>query len=231
MKPAAAPLVVALMLCCGAAATAQDGAAANADLQGKLYKSVFSVGAGALSAADLASVPAPLRQRLSSYLARRASFKSSYKSQADSFDAVRVEAKRRMIEQSIVALIDASGIERLAAEYVANAPIQYEWKGMHDGPLAEANQAEALLAKDPSGPLAPWFYVFIAHRQRAAFEAYEVEKDQDGMNAAAKKYRLFAERARGVADPIFPALMGDMDRQPFVHLKTATHPRDYNPGA
>jgi hypothetical protein len=230
-KRAISLLAVALLLMGAATPRAQDGRPPAADFQGKLYKSVFSAGVGALNQADLAAAPGDLRERLTRYLARRSSFKSSYKSEADSFEAVRVEAKRRMIEQSIVALIEAAGIERLAADYVATAPIQYEWKGMHDGPIEEANQAEALLAKDPSHPLAPWFYVFIAHRQRAAFEAYEVEKNQDGMKAAARKYRVFAERARAVADPIFPALMADMDRQPFVYLKTATHPRDYNPDA
>ncbi len=119
----------------------------------------------------------------------------------------------------------------MATEYVAAAPISYEWKGMHDGPLEESAHAEALLSKDPSTPLAPWFSVFIAHRQRAAFEAYEVEKNQEGMRAAARKYRQFMERARAVSDPIFPALIADLDRQPFVYIKTTTHPRDYNPGA
>jgi hypothetical protein len=214
-----------------AGSQAAPAPAAAGDLQGKLYKSVFSSGVGALKYEDLPAAPEELRTRLARYLSRRAAFKSSYKSEADSFDAVRVEAKRRMIEQAIVALIEAPGIERMAADYVATAPIHYEWKGMHDGPLEEAAQAEALLSKNPSGPLAPWFYVFIAHRQRAAFEAYELAKNLDGMKAAAKKYRLFAERARAVPDPIFPALMADLDRQPFVHVKTPTHPRDYNPDA
>ena len=60
-----------------------------------------------------------------------------------------------MIEQAIVALIEAPGVERLSAEYVAAAPIHYEWKGMHDGPIEESTHAEALLTKDPSTPLAP----------------------------------------------------------------------------
>jgi hypothetical protein len=118
----------------------------------------------------------------------------------------------------------------MAADYVAAAPIRYEWQGMHEGPIEESAQAEALLAKEPASPLAPFLYVFIAHRQRAAFETYEVEKNQEGMRTAARKYRQFAERARGVADPIFPALIADLDRQPFVYIKTTTHPRDYNSG-
>ena len=204
---------------------------ADIDLLGKLYKSVFSAGAGTLAAPDVATAPQGLRERLAKYLSRRAGFKSGYKSQADSFDSVRVDAKRRLLEQAIVALIDSPGIERLAADYVASAPIHYEWKGMPDGPIEEANHAEALLKKDPSSPLAPWFYVFIAHRQRAAFEAAEGQKNLDTMKAAAKKYRAFVERARAVPDPIFPALLADMEQQPYVYLKTTSHPRDYNPDA
>ena len=230
--PTSAIAALAVYLCTASAtALMQSGPPAPPDLQGKLYKSVFSMGVGALSKADLATAPESLRERLERYLARRAAFKSSYKSEADSFDAVRVVAKRRALEQAIVALIEARGVEKMAADYVAAAPIRYEWKGLHDGPLEEADQAEAQLTRDPSSPLAPWFYVFIAHRQRAAFEACELAKNPDGMKAAAKKYRVFAARAREASDPIFPALMADLDRQPFVYLKTATHPRDYNPDA
>jgi hypothetical protein len=224
--------VLALAVCAALplGAARQPTPAAPPDLQGKLYKSVFVPGAGALTLNDLPNVPDEIRTRLARYLSRRSGFRSSYKSGADSFEAVRVEAKRRQVEQSIVALIEAPGIEQMAAAYVAAAPIRYEWQGMHDGPIEESAQAEALLGKEPSTPLAPYFYVFIAHRQRAAFETYEVEKSQDGMRAAARKYRQFAERARALADPIFPALMADLDRQPFVYIKTTTHPRDYNSG-
>jgi hypothetical protein len=234
MMRAASLTVAAIALC--AQATISLGAARQAppaappDLQGKLYKSVFMPGAGALTLNDLPNMPEAIRTRLARYLSRRSGFRSSYKSGADSFEAVRVEAKRRQIEQSIVALIEAPGVEQLAADYVAAAPVRYEWQGMHDGPIEESAQAEALLSKEPSSPLAPFLYVFIAQRQRAAFETYEVEKNQEGMRAAARKYRQFAERARGVADPIFPALIADLDRQPFVYIKTSSHPRDYNSG-
>ena len=228
---AVAAAVVTSTVAAVAQAGPQTSAPSAADLQGKLYRSVFSIGVGALKYEDLPNAPEELRTRLARYLSRRSAFKSGYRSGADSFDAVRVEAKRRMIEQAIVALIETPGIERMATEYVSTAPISYEWRGMHDGPVEESAHAEALLAKDPSTPLAPWFSVFIAHRQRAAFEAYEVEKNREGMKAAAQKYRQFLERSRSLADPIFPALIADLDRQPFVYIKTTTHPRDYNPGA
>ena len=200
------------------------------DLQGKLYRSVF--GGAPLTPADVKAVPEPLRARLSKYVSRRAAFKSGYKSDADSFERVRADAKKRMLERSIVAMIDAPQIEATAAQYIAKAPIFYEWEGTHDGPLDEARYAEDVLKLDPASPLAPWFYVFIAQRQRVVFEAYESEKDVEGMKAAAKKYRAFAERARAVDDPIYGALIDDMERQPFVYIRNAkSNPRDFDPDA
>jgi hypothetical protein len=224
-------LAVALALAPTTLVRSQAPTVAAADLQGKLYRSVFSSGSGVLAPADVKALPEPVRGRLEKYLARRGAFKSNYKSEADSFERVRVDAKRRLVEQAIVSLIDAPGIERIAADYVSTAPIRYEWEGMPDGPLEEANHAEALLTKDPASPLAPWFSAFIAQRQRVTFETCEVQKNEEGMKAAAKKYRTFVERARAASDPIFGLLMADMERQPYLYLKTATHPRDYKPGA
>ena len=220
-------LTLVLVMAGGTLVRPQGAAGAAADLQGKLYKSVFSSGIGALSAADVKALAEPLRGRLEKYLARRTAFKSNYKSEADSFETVRVDAKRRLLEQAIVSLIEAPGIERSAADYVTGAPIHYEWKGLPDGPLEEANQAEALLQKDPGSPLAPWFAAFIAQRQRVIFETQAVQKNEAGMKAAAKKYRTYVERARAATDPIFAVLMADMERQPYLYLKTTLHPRDY----
>ena len=223
---AAALVVVAF----GAATASQAPDQKSAvDLQGRLYRAVFNSGTGGLRTADLPAVPEPLRARLGRYLARRAGFKSAYKTESDSLEAVRVDAKKRALERAIVSLIETAGVEKLAAEFVAGAPIKYEWEGMHDGPLDEANHAENVLKKDPSSPLAPWLYVFIAQRQRVAFEAYEHGKNEDGMKAAAKKHRAFVERARSVEDPIFVALVEDMERQPYLYIKGTRHPREYAP--
>jgi len=220
-------LTLALAAAGGTLVRPQENDAASIDLKGRLYRSVFSSGPGSLTADDVKPLSPPLRDRLQNYLSRRAAFKSNYKAEADSFEKVRVDAKRRMLEQAIVALIDAPGIERSAAEYVTAAPIKYEWEGRQDGPLEEASHAEALLEKDPSSPLAPFFAAFVAQRQRVAFETLALQKNEAGMRAAAKKYRTFMERARAASDPIFAALMADMDRQPYVYLKAAPHPREY----
>lgn len=219
-------LVLTLTVAGSAPVRPQGSDAAGIDLQGKLYRSVFSSGSGVLTAADVKALPEPLRGRLDKYLARRTAFRSNYKSEADSFEQVRVDAKRRLLEQAIVSLIDAPGIEKIAADYVATAPIHYEWKGLQDGPLAESTHAEAILAKDPSSPTAPWFAAFIAQRQRVAFETLALQKNDEGMKAAAKKYRAFADRAKAAADPIYAALIADMERQSYLYMKGAPNPRD-----
>jgi hypothetical protein len=219
-------LVLTLTVAGGTPVRPQGSDAAGIDLQGKLYRSVFSSGSGVLTVADVKALPEPLRGRLDTYLARRTAFKSNYKSEADSFEQVRVDAKRRLLEQAIVSLIDAPGIEKIAADYVATAPIHYEWKGLQDGPLEESTHAETILAKDPSSPMAPWFAAFIAQRQRVAFETLALQKNDEGMKAAAKKYRTFADRAKAAADPIYGALISDMERQPYLYMKGAPNPRD-----
>ena len=197
------------------------------DLGGKLYRAVFISGPGTLSSGDLAAVPEPQRGRLSTFLTRRSSFTSAYENKPQDADAVQSDAKRRVIERAIVALIDAPGVNAQAVEFVKAAPIASEWEGRPEGPLAEASYAEEVLKKAPKSPLAPFLYVFIAQRQRAAFEAAEHSNDEAAMKTAAKQYRANIERARAASDPIFKLLADDLDRVPYVYTKSEKHPRDY----
>ena len=226
MTPAVVVLLSAL-----AAAQAQEPSAAGVDLKGKLYRAVFSSGAGALTPADVEPLPAPVRERLERFLARRAAFTSRYTHEAASFDQARADAKKREIEHAIVALVDAPGIEDRARDFVQSAPILFEWEGSWKGPLEEAAAAEDVLKQNSASPLAPYLYVFIAQRQRAAFEAYAQGENIEGMKAASKKYRTFLQRARSASDPIFALIAEDMDRQPRVYLKAAHHPATFDPDA
>ena len=220
------PLIVMAVVLTGAA---QGPSEAPADLKGKLYKSVFFSGPGALAAADLSSVPASVRPRLERYLQRRAAFATRLKNGASSFEALRSEAKKRVVERAIVALVEAPQIEDSAAAYAGTARILDEWERQPESPLSEASAAEEFLKKDPSTPLAPYLYVFIAERQRAAFELMTAASQKVEMTAAAKKYRTFMQRARAAEDPIFRLLADDIDRQPFLYANNGFHPRDFDP--
>jgi hypothetical protein len=59
-----------------------------------------------------------------------------------------------------------------------------------------------------------------------AFETLALQKNDEGMKAAAKKYRAFADRAKAAADPIYAALISDMERQSYLYMKGAPSPRD-----
>ena len=220
-----------VLLAALATAQAQEATAPGVDLKGKLYRSVFVTGPATLTAADVEPLPPALRERLTRFLARRAGFQSRYTHEATSFDQARVDAKRREIERAIVALIDAPGIEDRARDFVQAVPIVFEWEGSWKGPLEEAAAAEEFLKRNSSSVLAPYLYVFIAQRQRAAFEAYAQAQNAEGMKTASKKYRTFLQRARSAPDQIIGLLADDMDRQPHVYLNTQQHPATFDPDA
>jgi hypothetical protein len=227
MPRAISSAVLAVVL--GVTAWAQSPVYDTPDLHGKLYKTVFVQGAGTLSAPDLAPLPEPIRTRLRRVIDRRSAFTSRLRPGASDMLAVAVEAKKRRLEAGIVALIEAPDIERLAVEYAQSAKVLDEWEGRPDGPLGEAADAEEFLKRDPATPLAPYVYILIAARHRAAFETMKVATDKAAMTAAAKKYRTFMQRARSAGDPIFGLLADDMDRQPYLYMKSEFHPRDFDP--
>jgi hypothetical protein len=226
MRRAILPAVLALAF---AAAIAAQAPGEGVDLKGRLYKSVFFSGPGSLASADLSSVPADARSRLERYLQRRGAFASRLQNGASDFETLRAEAKKRVVERAIVALVESPDIESAAAAYAQGATILYEWERRPDGPLSEATAAEEFLKKDPATPLAPYLYVFIAERQRAAFELMTPDSQKADMTAAAKKYRTFMQRARAAGDPIFRLLADDMERIPFLYAKNGFHPRDFDP--
>jgi hypothetical protein len=228
MVQAICPSVFAIVL--AVAAFAQSPPVYDTpDLRGKLYKTIFVQGAGTLASADLAAAPEPVRARLQRVLDRRVAFTSRLQPGASDLHAVAVEAKKRRLEAGIFVLIDAPEIQQLAADYAQAAKVLYEWDGKPDGPLAEATDAEDFLKRQPSTPLAPYLYVLIAARQRAAFETMTPDADKASMTAAAKKYRTFLQRARSAEDSIFRLLADDMDRQPYIYVKSEHHPRDFDP--
>ena len=189
------------------------------DFKGRLYRAVFVNGPDTLSSGDLAQAAEPARGRLSRFLSRRANFKSHYESAPKDLVAAEADAKRRAIERAIVSLIEAEGIEQRAVAFVTAAPIVYEWQGDPKGPLGESAYAEHVLELEPSTPLAPFLYVFIAQRQRAAAEAAELMQNAAVAQAARAKVTTFLQKARSVPDPIFGLIADDFEKVPFVYVR------------
>ena len=207
------------MLVALALAVVQAPARPAMDFKGRLYRAVFVNGPDTLSSGDIAQAPEPIRERLSRFLKRRNSFTSLYESTPKDLVAAQADAKRRSIERGIVSLIESAGIEERAVAFVTAAPIKYEWEGDPAGPLDESAYAEHVLELEPSTPLAPYLYLFIAQRQRAAAEAAERAENPTVAQAAAAKAKTFLQKARAVPDPIFGLIADDLEKVPFVYVR------------
>ena len=94
-------------------------------------------------------------------------------------------------------------------------------------PLAEVRRAEDFLRARPDTPLTPFAYLWIQHRQRAAFE---LETSAEARVRAARKYQTFLNRARAASVPLVVSLAEGIDTQRFVYRDIAAHPRDVLPG-
>jgi hypothetical protein len=189
------------------------------DLQGALYRAVFVPAAAGLTARDVAALPDDVRVRLTRFLVRRAALEQAN-------DDTRHDP-RQVFEAAVIALLDREDARTLAADFLREASLEADWGDNAELPLKEASYAEKRLRLD--APLAPFLYVFIAQRQRAAFELADRAKDIDAMKAAAKKYRAVMQRARAAADPIYALLADDLDRMPYVYAPTGKHPATFNP--
>jgi hypothetical protein len=93
-------------------------------------------------------------------------------------------------------------------------------------PLAEVRTAEAFLRARPDTPLTPYAYLWIQHRQRAAFE---LDTDAAARVRAARKYQTFLNRARASSLTMVVSIAEAIDAQPFVYRDVAAHPRDVLP--
>lgn len=164
--------------------------------------------------------------RLNRFLMRRGTLEWAAGSVVSGQGSGIAEA-HRILERAIVALVEREDARALAADFLSGAPLAAEWGESAEAPLTEARYAERRLT--PDAPLAPFLYVFIAQRQRAAFELADREQDLDTMKAAAEKYRAVMQRARSVPDSIYGLLADDLDRMPFVHAKGDKHPTTFNP--
>jgi hypothetical protein len=199
---------------------AQDGLK-SPDFGGALYRLVIQGGpAGAAAALRLDTREADVKVRLEALIARRKALSAALAGES---------GPRQSLQAAAAASIAAAGIEELASNFAAAVDPAADWAGASAGPLKEASAAEQFLKRDPATPLAPFIYVFLAHRHRAAFELLVASGTLDEQKAAARKYRTFIDRARGAGDPLFAWVADDLERARFVLVDAGKHPREFFP--
>ena len=108
--------------------------------------------------------------------------------------------------------------------YTHHARILYEWEGLSDSPIEEAQYAEVFIAANRDSPFVPYLNLFVAERWRYAFEYANQERNASQVALSAGKYREFIARARA-ADPLIRLVADDLDGIPFLAVDTGRHPR------
>ena len=192
---------------------------------GDLARAVF-FGDRAITRFQPRGLPEPLRARFTVFRERFARFKSHLSDAGLPREGPErwQFQKRRHVERAIVSLIPHKDIQSLAADYARRATIHYEWEGMSDGPLAEAEFAEATLQEQPDTPLRPYLNLFLVHRLRYAQAFLASEKKPDAAAVAASRAAKHRAAAANDPDPLIRAVAADIELLP---VRTAA--RDASP--
>lgn len=168
---------------------------------------------------DTIGLPTILKKKITKYLNRYSNFKSRIETpKALDFPTDAIYQKKYSIERTIVSLIDYESIEDIAAEFIGNAVICYEWEGFSDGPLAEAKYVEEYLEKNFHSPMKPFLYLFLAHRYRCAYECLRSERDIERRKQIEYKYKYYMHLAKNYPDLLIPLIAEDMENQEFLYL-------------
>ncbi len=138
-----------------------------------------------------------------------------------------VDEKRRFLEGYLVACAGRQEVAPTAARYASTAVLAYEWEGYSEGPLAEAEHAEAYLRRYPRSVLRGGLELFLLVRYRAAFEAADSSDQHDAQRRAAAGYRAVWARQRASHDPVIAAVARDIDAAQQVYMRSERHPRTF----
>ncbi len=195
----------------------------NIDFHGELYKNVF-FGTGDLHL-DTSNIPFYIKRKIVEYSEKCVDFQPVVYADAGFSDSGQALVnKRQLIERAIVVLIDVADIESLAAEYVANAKIFYEWERMTENPLDEGMYAEEYLNADLSTPLMPYLVLFIAHRYRCAYECILANNETKWKKYTELRYGYYLHAAKSSSNILVNLIAEDMDRQPFLYIPDSKRP-------
>lgn len=200
-------------------------AAEPPDLGGALFRAVFQSENGTLGNPEKLNLSPAVRPLLDRYVARNAAFRSqlSCAEGASQSDCAKLSGRQR-VERAIVTLIDREEIESQASRFAGEIRMLTNWQGMSEGPIEEASSIRDQLGVDSKSPLAPFMYLLLAHRYRAAFEAATQEKQPLVAAQMDALYRHALAQALQSGSPLVALTALDMDRQPFVSTDVRARP-------
>ncbi len=135
-------------------------------------------------------------------------------------EAVNIR-KENMAQQIVAILGDNAQAEGRC--FVSAVPLSDEWEGMSEGPVDEANFVDNWLEKRPetSVSIAPFLYLFKAHRLRAGFEAAKFNHEKGLWPILAKRYHESLAKAKSYGNPSRKSTPGNHQG---CRMKAKLHP-------
>ena len=126
--------------------------------------------------------------------------------------------RQRNLEEQIVVIMGEKTRDE-ARTFSLNVPLYTEWEGMSENPLNESNFVDNWLSKRPRTPIAPFLYLFKAHRLRAGYESAKAGHEKGLWPILARGYKKSLEKAMSYANPLISCIVKDMEAQPYVYLE------------
>jgi hypothetical protein len=183
---------------------------------GTLVLSVF--GGAESKPLDPTGFPEPVRARLKAYLQRRETFRSSLPEPPSGSPAHDEWSRRVLIERAIVSLIDAPRIASEAAAFASRAAFGSAWVEVSEGPMAEAEEAQAFLDANPATALKPYLWLFLMHRYKSALPLLRAENvDEADIGSVTRGYARARALAAGSSDPLIGLIAADIDNVRSVY--------------
>jgi len=137
-------------------------------------------------------------------------------------DKAVIVRRRNLIEQMVSIL--GQDVRNEAEAFAFAVPLITEWEGMCEGPVDEANFVDDWLEKRPGTPIAPFLYLFKAHRLRAGYEAARARSEKGLWPILARRYREAIDASRSSTNSLITCIADDLDAQAFVYIEDQGRP-------
>lgn len=172
---------------------------------------------------DISKYPENLQYCVKQYLNKIPPDSNLLKSDNTSKPEDILSIKRLYLKEQITIILGHEVLKD--AEAFANSvPLNIEWEGISEGPLNEANFVDYWLKEKPKTPIAPFLYLFKAHRLRAGYEAAILNNQKNLLPILAKKYKMALKKARQSKHPLILCIADDLDMQKYVYIEGQGRP-------
>jgi hypothetical protein len=126
--------------------------------------------------------------------------------------------RKRNLEEQIVVVM-GNKIRDEARAFSQAVPLYSEWEGMSENPINEANFVDNWLRNRLDSPIAPFLYLFKAHRLRAGYECAKAGHEKGLWPILAMRYKETLEKALSFNNPLISCIAKDMEAQPYVYME------------